>query len=470
MAVSPDSRARLRRIAGSIVLPLCAPGGAFGAGELLPPSKTAPVEVVEWIGTQARPLSTVSLSGDVADLAPLREIVGNARLVGFGEGMHNTHELWSLRNRLFAWLVQELGFTAIALETGFLDGMAADDYVQGEPVDPHQAAHGVFSWASGVFAENLELIDWMRRYNAGRAPQDRVRLYGLEILSCGEFDGRWLVEPALDFLTAHGPASASELRRRFLLLLPKFNEKGHAGASPEERRALLEAVEDLVIEYERSQSRLIASATRRAYERAYHLAIVSRQMLAYLRMGGKGRDIADAQNLRWVLEREGPRARVFVFAHDGHLAKRASLVDRRGAAPTPMGELLHGSLVEPMVVIGSLFYRGTGRELFGLYGPVNGTFDVLPSRPDSLNGAFAAAGLPLFLLDLRKVPTAGSVHQWFAQPQGIRDVAGYDLIDVRASFDALLFVERVSPQRLLAPSVPGKCRDGGRLSLQRATR
>src|SRR5690242_9528570 len=104
-------------------------------------------EVAAWVEAHAVPLSDVGLSRDSADLEPLRNIIGDSRLVGFGEGMHNTHEFWAFRNRLFAYLVEELGFTAIALETGYLESIAADDYVQGKPVDGDVAAQAVFSWS-----------------------------------------------------------------------------------------------------------------------------------------------------------------------------------------------------------------------------------------------------------------------------------------------------------------------------------
>lgn len=411
-----------------------------------------PARVASWIGAQAAPLATLTLSEDFSDLAPLRDIVGDARVVGFGEAMHNTHEFWSFRNRLAAYLVQELGFTAIALETGFIDSIAADDYIQGGSVDRDVAARAVFSWSRSVYAENQQLIDWLRQHNAARPAHQRVRLYGLEMLSRGEFDGRCLIEAALSFAAQVEPAAVAELERRFTPLLATFNDSDYAKATAAQQLALLAATHDLVTLYERHQVAWIARTSTLAYQRAYHESVVARQMLTYLRAGGEGRDIADAQNLRWVLEREGPRARVFVFAHNGHLSKRAPL-DQPSRKPgqalrSPMGELLRDYLGDDMVVIGSLFDQGTVRELFGLYGPVNSTYPITAPLPDSLNALLARAHPAPYLLDLRKLRGA-DVERWFDQPARMRHVAGYDAFDIRASFDALLFAGNISPQRLM---------------------
>lgn len=438
---------------------LCLLAYASAAQEPEKPQRGASAEqVAEWLGTHATPLAGVTVTDDFSDLAPLRDVIGDARVVGFGEAMHNTHEFWSFRNRLSAYLVTQLGFTAIALETGFLDSILADDYIQGENVERDSAARAVFSWSNSVYAENQELLDWLRRYNAAQPAGRRVRLYGLEMLSCGEFDGRALIEAALAFVRQVDPIAAARLTQGLEPLLPSFNEAGHVTANSSQTMLLLGAVHDLATVFEHRQVDWIARTSSLAYQRAYHQVVVAQQLLAYLRVGGEGRDVADAQNLRWVLEREGPKGRVFVFAHNGHLSKRAALTKVARTVRSPMGELLRDSLGDDMVVIGSLFDQGTARELFGLYGPVNTTYSVAASAPDSLNAVFAKARPAPFLVDLRQLSNFTAVDQWFSQPRNVRHVAGYDAYDIRASFDALLFVGNVSPQRLVrasAPSTPG---------------
>lgn len=56
---------------------------------------------------------------DNDDLEPLREVVGNARLVGLGETAHYSAEMTQLRDRITRLLVTELGFSALAVGPPF---------------------------------------------------------------------------------------------------------------------------------------------------------------------------------------------------------------------------------------------------------------------------------------------------------------------------------------------------------------
>ncbi len=113
----------------------------------------------------------------------LSRVTGQARVVGFGEAKHGLHEMLILRNRMFEYLVEHLRFTALAAETGFIDGTAVDDYVTGSnSVTPQQAAYGVFTFAGEhAFAENLTLVNWIRAYNARPTTTRKIHFYGLDM-------------------------------------------------------------------------------------------------------------------------------------------------------------------------------------------------------------------------------------------------------------------------------------------------
>jgi erythromycin esterase len=82
---------------------------------------------VAWAKGCATPLTTVELGSGMDDLGPLRTIVNQARVVALGESGHGIHEFLAFRNRLLAFLVKEMDFTAIAVETGFSESLLADD-------------------------------------------------------------------------------------------------------------------------------------------------------------------------------------------------------------------------------------------------------------------------------------------------------------------------------------------------------
>ncbi|MFC4312462.1 serine hydrolase [Steroidobacter flavus] len=382
------------------------------------------------------------------DLSPLKRVVGNARVLAFGEGTHNASELWTLRNRMFAYAVEQLGFTAIAAETSVAEGWITDDYVTGKSNAIDAATHGVFSWTAASFEENRALIEWMRAYNAKSTTARKIRFYGLEMSGSTRPDGRLLVQPAIDYMRTVDAKRAQAVESQFSPLLPIFNAAKWLDAEPSKQDQLVIAAQDLVSLFERYQVLWTAKSSRDAYQRAYRHAIASRQLVAHVRMKGQGRDIAAAENLRWVLEQEGPKGRVFVFAHNSHVAKWRMLPADDAELHSTMSEFIHPLLGNDMVVIASLYHRGETRDWLGMFGFDNQLRKVPPSKPESLNGVMSRVGKPSFLLDLRALPKAGPVRDWFEQPRPVRNInvrEEYNQIKPAAAFDALLYIDAISP-------------------------
>lgn len=382
------------------------------------------------------------------DLAPLNLIVGDARVLAFGEGTHNASELWDLRNRIFAHAVEQLGFTAIAAETSVSEGWLTDDYVNGKSSSVAAATHGVFSWTAASFQENRDLVEWMRAYNAKPTTSRKIHFYGLEMSGSTQPDGRRLVQPALDYLRSIDAKRAKAIEARFSPLLPIFNITKGPTAETAKQEQLVIAVQDLVSLFERYQVLWTGKSSRDAYQRAYRHAIAARQLVAHFRMKGQGRDIAAAANLRWVLEQEGPQGKVFVFAHNSHVAKWRMLPADDEQLHSTMAEFIHPQLGNDLVVIASLYHRGETRDWLGMFGFDNQQRPVPPSKPESLNAVMSRVGKPSFLLDLRKLPSTGAVRDWFEQPRPVRNInvrEEYNQIKPAAAFDALLYIDQISP-------------------------
>ncbi|MBL8270869.1 erythromycin esterase family protein, partial [Steroidobacter sp.] len=84
----------------------------------------------------------------------------------------------------------------------------------------------------------------------------------------------------------------------------------------------------------------------------------------------------------------------------------------------------------------------------GMFGFDNQLRPVPPSKPESLNAVMSRVSKPSFLLDLRKLPSKGDVREWFEQPRPVRNInvrEEYNQIKPAAAFDALLYIEKISP-------------------------
>ncbi len=90
---------------------------------------------IKWASGHANPVKTLDPGANFQDLLALKSMIGTARVVALGENIHGAHEPMASRNRLFRFLVQQMGFTAIALESGFTESRLVDSFVGGGPGD-----------------------------------------------------------------------------------------------------------------------------------------------------------------------------------------------------------------------------------------------------------------------------------------------------------------------------------------------
>ncbi|MDZ7916033.1 MAG: erythromycin esterase family protein [Rhodococcus sp. (in: high G+C Gram-positive bacteria)] len=100
-------------------------------------------------------------------------------LLALGEPTHGIKAFPLLRNELLGQLV-ERGYRSIVLETDAFAAFLVDDYVSGGEADIETVLVTGFSHGFGAIPGNRELVEWLREYNDGRAPGDRVRFYGFD--------------------------------------------------------------------------------------------------------------------------------------------------------------------------------------------------------------------------------------------------------------------------------------------------
>ncbi len=92
-------------------------------------------------------------------------MVADAKVVGLGEATHGSHEFFTMKERVFRYLVEEKGFTGFALEQGWPEGLAITEYLltgKGDIRGLTKTAMAGSPWERGEF---LHLFEWMRSYN-----------------------------------------------------------------------------------------------------------------------------------------------------------------------------------------------------------------------------------------------------------------------------------------------------------------
>ncbi|WP_433258443.1 erythromycin esterase family protein [Streptosporangium sp. CA-135522] len=139
------SRRRLLATAVIAMGAVLAPVAAQAALADTAGGKQNPVHALE---QAAHPLRSTEPGRNTADLRALGVMIGDAKVVGLGEATHGSHEFFTMKGRVFRYLVEEKGFTTFALELSWSAGLQIDDYLQTGRGDTRKIAKEVLAKSS----------------------------------------------------------------------------------------------------------------------------------------------------------------------------------------------------------------------------------------------------------------------------------------------------------------------------------
>ena len=403
------------------------------------PEEEALEAAVEWIRETASPLATVEPGHGFDDLAPFGALVEGARLVGLGEATHGSRELFTLKHRLFEYLVGEHGFSVLALEASFAECVAIDRYVRTGEGDAAAVLHGQRFWTLDT-EEVLDLVRWMRRFNADPERARELRVVGVDV----QFPAR-AVEVALGALegelSAEGVAS---LAARLAPLRREDIRMTYGDLAEATRTELTEACHELL--------RLLEGADPFTHRHARVLEQFDRLLRS---TSGVLRDELMAENLSWVLEHGGADVRAVFWGHNGHVMQPSGM--------WPTGSSLAARLGHGYVAVGTSFHRGAFQARAFLGPEVQDgvsslqVHEVGPPRSGSIGDVLQRAGEPLFLLDLTRAPESGPIRSWLETWRPVRsigsvydpagDAGSYQQNSLLECWDGIVFVEHTSPAR-----------------------
>jgi erythromycin esterase-like protein len=153
--------------------------------------------------------------GERDDYDALIDSVADRRVVLIGEASHGTHEFYRERARITRRLVDECGFTAVAVEGDWPDAYRVNRYVMGASVDADaDAALSDFRRFPAWMWRNrdvLQFVHWMRAHNdRQRDGSTKVRFYGLDLYSLAAS-----IEAVIHYLDRVDPDEARRARERY---------------------------------------------------------------------------------------------------------------------------------------------------------------------------------------------------------------------------------------------------------------
>lgn len=363
-----------------------------------------------WLLANAHVLHSTTLTVATDDLHPLRSIVGDASVVGLGDGTHGTHEFTTIKLRLIDFLAREKGFDVVAFEAPFPLMNRINAYVQGGPGDPRaileDGAKRLQFWF-WYTEEVVEVFEWMRARNAQRGNAPPLEVVGVDVR-----DDATAVAEILAYLRAVDPAYAVTAEGE-LACVPRLDQVC---------RASTDGVRQAIAE--REAAYVAASSSR-----AYHDALRNASIL--LR---DDRDTMMAEGVLWARRHRGTSGKILFWAHNEHVARDNSSTDA--------GRLLFHEIRAEYVTIATMSGPGTfagWRNNSPLVAP-------LPEiTPGSYESYFRQRGAAAVL-----IPTRGEVPTWLRGPSTYR-AGSTDGSSVRQpstlplNFDAVVYIEQTTP-------------------------
>jgi len=356
----------------------------------------------------------IPMHGDAHDHDDLLDAVGDRSIVMLGEATHGTHEFYTERARITARLIDERGFTAVAVEGDWPDAYRVHRYVTGVSEDnTAEECLGDFRRFPAWMWRNVDVVhfvDWLRAHNQKFVAGDRVGFYGLDLYSLHAS-----IEAVIRYLDQIDPAAAARARERYACFDrvdrdgqaygARARQRGDASCEREVVAQLIELREAATayltrngwvgrdeLFFARQNARLVRDAEE--YYREMYRAEVSSWNL---------RDIHMAETIEALvqhLSKGHQPAKIVVWEHNSHVG------DARSTGMSRRGELNVGQLMrqqygaENVLLVGFTTYHGTVTAASN-WGGIAERKRVRRALPGSVEALFHDVGHQRFSLRTR---------------------------------------------------------------------
>lgn len=300
-----------------------------------------------------------------ADLDPLLERIGDAKIVMLGEASHGTHEYYTWRSHISKRLITEKGFSFIAVEGDWPDCYRINRYIKGYTGDASsvEVLRHFDRWPTWMWAnwEIAALVHWLKMHNTPLSASKRVGFYGLDVYSLWES-----MDAVIDYLEKTDPKALETAQKAYRCFEP------YSGGEGRDYAAALRLVPELC---EQEAVNLLTEIQRRRphYDNDFEAAFSAEQNAlvtvnaeryyrSMLQGGGASwntRDMHMQETLERLLDLHGRNAKAIIWAHNTHIGD-ATFTDMADDDMYNIGGLaraLFGD--EKVVLVGFGSYEGS---------------------------------------------------------------------------------------------------------------
>jgi erythromycin esterase len=457
------------------ILSACAPAVSDGP---TPSASVASDPRVAWLAAHAIPLRSISPADTgFADLQPLKQVIGDARIVMLGEASHGDGAGILARTRLIRFLHQEMGFDVLAFESSMYNCAAGDRMLQ----TGSDALTAVQACAYRIWSAAQEIVP-LAEYLSGAAQTPRpLHLAGFD----NQFDFTRPEHPPQPFITelraflsstgqadawpAHDPGFEPLLLNVLSGAYWTDTTLGQPDSAVyEDFVATLEQmslrIQSTVAEAERSQRPGASDPNWMKSSRWVRLleglAVFARQQPwtqgndADEWAAVNRRDRQMARNLLWLLEGPFAGRKLILWGHNGHFMRNLRQLDaadgsfnyRDEGAMVPMGQHLWEALGEDAYMLAITAYEGSAAPPFAASDVAAFNIPDIARDQDpslELEELLAATGIESGVVDLRRL----SREHWLRRALVARpmEYTAMRAEDWGESVDGFLFIRTMTP-------------------------
>lgn len=326
---------------------------------------------------------------NINDLYALIEKIGDAKYVLLGEASHGTHEYYTWRTQISKKLIEQKGFSFIAVEGDWPDCYRLNRYIKNYP-DAGKSAfdvlHAFNRWPTWMWGnwETVALAEWLQKHNKKLPKNNKVGFYGLDVYSLWES-----LDTIIQYLDKKDPKTKHTALNALKCFEPYSDGEGQSYARA--TRMVPSICEDEVIDLLTQIRKNMSSyntdpeAVMSAEQNAQVIVNAERYYRAMVHPGPDSWNIRDnhmVDTLNRLMKFQGTNAKAIVWEHNTHIGDaRATDMVREGTVN--VGQLVNEQHKQDGVfAIGFGSYKGTviaGRE----WGDVMRVINVPEAVPHS---------------------------------------------------------------------------------------
>ncbi len=325
------------------------------------------------------------------------------RIILLGEASHGTSEFYRARAAITMRLVEEHGFTIVAVEADWPDAAAADRYVRHRPArlgeEPPFQRFPTWMWRN---TDVDAFLGWMREHNDNLKPEQRAGFFGLDL-----YNMSGSIAAILEYLDKVDPKAAAVARERYACLTPWQKEPSTYGRAvlTAGYRKCEKAVVDQCRELLQRRSEYIAENGEDFLDAAQNARLIASAEHYYRIMyygGAESWNLRDThmfETLGHLLDAHGPQSKAVVWAHNSHIGDARHTEMGAVRDELNIGQLCRERFGGEAALIGFGTHTGTVAAASDWGGDME-IKRVRPSHRDSYERACHDANVPRFLLDL----------------------------------------------------------------------